>query len=120
MSTQEWRKCYICGDEVLWQTCGIGWHPIQYHDCKPVPGARLEQVKRERDEARAEIAIGEQEAARYIGDRAKGMVVADLVRECVQEATTNLMDERDEAREEIARLLRAALVAALGARKGDG
>lgn len=54
--TQEWRKCYICGDEVLWQTNGIGWHPIQYHDCKPVPGARLEQAERERDEARAEVA----------------------------------------------------------------
>lgn len=52
--TQEWRKCHICGDEVLWQTNGIGWHPIQYHDCKPVPRARLEQAERERDEARAE------------------------------------------------------------------
>lgn len=44
MSTQEWRKCYICGEPVLWQTNGIGWHPIQYHDCKPVPGARLGQA----------------------------------------------------------------------------
>lgn len=55
MSTQEWRKCYICGEPVLWQTNGIGWHPIQYHDCKPVPGARLEQAERERDELRAEV-----------------------------------------------------------------
>ena len=44
-------KCYICGEEVLWRNIGLGWHPIQYHDCKPVPGARLEQAERERDEA---------------------------------------------------------------------
>lgn len=54
-STQEWRKCYICGEPVLWQTNGIGWHPIQYHDCKPVPGAWLAQARRERDEARVMV-----------------------------------------------------------------
>lgn len=50
--TQEWRPCHICGEKVLWQTNGIGWHRIQYHDCKPVPLARLQQAERERDEAR--------------------------------------------------------------------
>lgn len=52
---QEQRPCYICGENVLWRNIGLGWVPIQYHDCKPVPRAKLEQAERERDEARAEV-----------------------------------------------------------------
>lgn len=52
---KEWRPCYICGEKVLWRNLGLGWVQIQYHDCKPVPRAKLEQAERERDEARERI-----------------------------------------------------------------
>lgn len=42
------RPCGICGERVRVTLSGA-WR--EYHDCKPVPGARLEQAERERDEA---------------------------------------------------------------------
>lgn len=44
------RPCGICGEPVQYANSpSLGFHLVQYHDCKPVPGARL-------DEAKAEIA----------------------------------------------------------------
>lgn len=40
------RSCGICGAPVLYASSpSLGWHPIEYHDCKPVPGAQLDAVK---------------------------------------------------------------------------
>ena len=47
------RPCGICGERVRVTLSGA-WR--EYHDCKPVPLARLQQAERERDEARAEVA----------------------------------------------------------------
>lgn len=38
-----YQPCGICGEPVLWSKSQlIGPHPVQYHDCKPVPGAKLD------------------------------------------------------------------------------
>lgn len=38
-------KCHICGEEALYSDN----YPIQYHDCKPVPGAHLDLALAEID-----------------------------------------------------------------------
>ena len=97
--TQEWRPCHICGEKVLWQTNGIGWHRIQYHDCKPVPLARLQHAERERDKARELLA--QREAEKQIA----GLVGAlQEVVECLR----GTEDKREIAKEVISRALAAA------------
>ena len=44
--------CGICGERVRIGMNGV-WS--EYHDCKPVPLARLQQAERERDKARAQL-----------------------------------------------------------------
>lgn len=40
------RPCGICGAPVLYAASpSFSWHPIEYHDCKPVPGAQLDAAK---------------------------------------------------------------------------
>ena len=91
--TQEWRPCHICGEKVLWQTNGIGWHRIQYHDCKPVPLARLQQAERERDEARIMVQHNLEAAQRAEAQLAQATALLrearDHVEQVVQENAAN-------------------------------
>lgn len=60
---QHYRPCGICGERVPWGEGIGGAYQMQYHDCKPVPGAKLDAAIDEIARLRADLAEAQRQLA---------------------------------------------------------
>lgn len=102
------RPCGICGEPVLHASSpSLGFHPIEYHDCKPVPGVKLDAAKAEITALAANLACADRAQRESQKQSARLVGALQEVAECLRGAE----DKREIAKEVISRALAEAEVA---------